>query len=162
MNTPDAAYAASMEQLKRLIITYRSKYPAPPYSFIWQTTLLYTGNAMLCSEEEERFTHFLICLYSCADMRQSYRVTEAIVRALLSMGMQNGVITGPVAQRILTDFRSIAPREVGAYDETLRPPLIAVLDHAVPAPDSTTVESQSAQFEYTMMPRDYTSLFDID
>lgn len=162
MNTPDAAYGASVEQLKRLIITYRSKYPASHYSIIWQTSLLYTANAMLHSEENDRLTYFLICLYSYADMRQSFRVTEAIVRALLSMGMQNGVITEPVAQLVLRDLRSIAPEEGDASDETIRAPFIVDLDQAVSAPDSATVEAQSASFEENMMLWDYTSLFEID
>jgi hypothetical protein len=162
MNTPDAAYAASVEQLKRLIVTYRSKYPASHYSIIWQTSLLYTANAMLHSAEEDRLTYFLICLYSYADMRQSFRVTEAIVRALLSMGMQNGVIAGPVAERVLRDLRSIAPKEDDACEETIRAPFIVDLNQAVSAPDSATVEAQAAQFEETLMMRDYTSLFDID
>lgn len=162
MNTPDAAYAASVEQLKRLIVTYRTKYSASHYTIIWQTSLLYTANAMLHSKEEDRLTYFLICLYSYADLRQSFRVTEAIVRALLSMGMQNGVITGPVARRVLRDLRSAAPQAGDDADEMIRAPFIADLDHAVTAPESATVEAHAAQFEENAMLRDYTSLFDID
>jgi hypothetical protein len=117
---------------------------------------------MLHSTAEDRLTYFLICLYSYADMRQSFRVTEAIVRALLSMGMQNGVITGPVARRVLQDLRRTAPQADGDADEMIRAPFIADLEQALLAPDSATVEAHAAQFEENAMLRDYTSLFDLE
>lgn len=116
---------------------------------------------MLHSKAEDRLTYFLICLYSYVDMRQSFRVTEAIVRALLSMGMQNGVITGPVARRVLQYLRRTAPQADGDADEMIRAPFIADLEQALLAPDSATVEAHAAQFEENAMLRDYTSLFDL-
>lgn len=161
-NTPDAAYEASVEQLKQLIVIYRSGYSSSHYTIVWQTSLLYTANAMLHSADEDRLTYFLICLYSYEGMRQSFRVTEAIVRALLSMGMQNGVITGPLARRVLQDLQLRAPKDRDSDGETIRAPFIADLDQAVLAPDSATVEAHAAQFDENAMLRDYTSLFDLE
>jgi hypothetical protein len=161
MNTPDAAYTASVEQLKRLVVIYRSRYTASHYTIIWHTSLLYTANAMLHSNDENRLTYFLICLYSYEGLSQSFRITEAIVRALLSMALQNGVITAVLARRVLRDLHKSAPRGHDC-EEMIRAPFIADLDQAISAPESATVESYAANYEENAMVRDYTSLFDVD
>ncbi|KAH8177046.1 fungal zn(2)-Cys(6) binuclear cluster domain-containing protein [Sarocladium implicatum] len=161
MNTPDAAYAASVEQLKRLVVIYRAEYTASHYTIIWHTSLLYTANAMLHSTDEDRLLYFLICVYSYEGLSQAFRITEAMVRALLSMALQNGVITAALARRVLRDLHRTAPRGHDS-EELIRAPFIADLDEALSAPDSATVESYAATYEENALLRDYTSLFDVD
>ena len=84
--TPEAAYSASVHQLKQRIITYRSKYTSN-YAIVGQTALLYAANAMLQSTDEDRLEYFHICIYSFQGLQQGSRVTAAIVKVLLSMAV---------------------------------------------------------------------------
>lgn len=161
--TPEAAYSASVRQLKQLIITYRTEYTSSNYTIIWQTALLYTANAMLRSTDEDRLEYFLICIYSFQGLRQSFRVTAAIVKALLSMAMQEGIIGGQLAQSILMDLNMRAPKSQETEDEDrIRAPFMADLDLSMTNPDLATAEQQSEQFDANVNIGMYTVLFDHD
>lgn len=160
-STPDAAYTASVSQLKQLVIASRSKYTSSNYTIIWQTALLYTANAMLRSKDEDRLEYFLICLYSFQGLRQCFRVSEAIAKALLSMAMQHGDISGALAGTILTDLRARAPGgEEGGGKGGIEAPFMPNSGLAMSDPNSATVEQLAAQFDESFWVTRYTDLFD--
>lgn len=160
--TPDLAYDASVYQLKQLVITYRSKYTSSNYTIIWQTALLYTANAMLRSTDEDRLEYFLICIYSFQGLRQCFRVTEAIVQALLAMAMQQGIVSGTLARTILGDLKRRAPEGEQSDEATIRAPFMANLELSMSDPASATVEELAEQFDESFDFVRYTMLFDQD
>lgn len=159
-NTPDAAYESSVAQLKSLIVDYRSRYSSSNHTMVWHSALLYMANAMLRSKDEDRIAYFLICVYSYQALRQSFRVSEAIVGALLSMGMRNGDISPTFAREIIGDLKRRAPPGEDNDGEEIRATFMADLDQSMTDPEESTAENLAAKFEDTAMITDYTNVFD--
>ncbi|KAL2201605.1 hypothetical protein CC79DRAFT_1281978 [Sarocladium strictum] len=159
-STPDAAYNASVRQLKHLIVTYRSTHASSNYTIIWQTALLYTGSAMLRSADDDRLEYFLICLRSFQSLRRSFRVTEVLAKALLSKAIQQADISTSLASKILDDLRTTAPagEEAATSGGLIRAPFKANLD--VEGMDSEyTMEQLAGQFEESIWIERYTNIF---
>ena len=75
-NFPACAMAASVKQLKRLVVDYRTNYGTSTYSILWHTGLLYLANAVLHGEEDpEERLYFLLCITATNlyDVRTGYR-----------------------------------------------------------------------------------------
>ncbi|KAL2202768.1 hypothetical protein CC79DRAFT_1173017 [Sarocladium strictum] len=129
--TPESAYNASVEQLKQLILSNTAEVGSSSYSVIWQTALLFSANAMLRSKDEDRLEYFLLCLYSFCATRHSFRMTVSIARAILSMAMQQGEISGTLASMIIADLRARAPEGQEPGEEGLAAPTLAELESVV-------------------------------
>lgn len=80
------------------------------------------------------------------------------MQALLSMAMQQGIITGTLARRVLADLKAQAPE--GEQGEMIRAPFMANLELAMSDPELATVEQLAKQFDESIDIGDYTILFD--
>ncbi|KAM0321591.1 hypothetical protein ACHAQA_010017 [Verticillium albo-atrum] len=140
-----AAFEASVNQLKRLIINYRSRYQSSTYTILWHTALMYVANAVLndTGDPEWRF-YFLHCIYAYESLRKSYRLAEAIGRALLSMTLRNGDMSGLEARAILQQLRL---RGLDHPAGVIRATFMGDLDLALTNPDEAKVEYLAEQFE---------------
>lgn len=158
INTPDAVYMSSVEQLKRLILVYRSKYDSSAYTILWHTALLYVANAVLRDKESNgRRFYLLLCLYGYERLQPSYRVVKAIAKGLLSMALHNGAITGDAARRILADLQNKAQEPVSGV---IRANFMLDLDLALLEPEAATAETLAETFEENAMMIDYTNVLD--
>ncbi|GJC80940.1 hypothetical protein ColLi_03778 [Colletotrichum liriopes] len=107
--TPDAVYAASVNQLKRIVLFYRQNYPESSYCFFWQSALLYLANAMLTEAKisghvpEWRF-YFRLCMTSYQTLYTGFRLAKGITLSLLSMALEKGVMDIPQARAIRKDL----------------------------------------------------------
>ncbi|GKT54122.1 C6 zinc finger domain containing protein [Colletotrichum tofieldiae] len=107
--TPDAVYAASVNQLKRIVLFYRQNYPESSYCFFWQSALLYLANAMLAAAKisghvpEWRF-YFRLCMTSYQTLYTGFRLAKGITLSLLSMALEKGVMDIPQARAIRKDL----------------------------------------------------------
>lgn len=88
----NAIFKASVKQLKRLIILYRSQYPTSTYTILWHTALVYVANAVLQDSENgpEWWYYLMLCIYGYVHLRKAYRLAEVMGRALLAMTMRQG------------------------------------------------------------------------
>ncbi|GAW25966.1 putative zinc finger protein [Rosellinia necatrix] len=103
--TPEAAYTASVSQLKQLVVEYRSRHAASTYSILWHNGLIYLVNAMLrCTDAEWRL-YLLLCVYGYERLSRPYRISEVITRGLLTMTMRDTDMSGSEAERIMTQIR---------------------------------------------------------
>lgn len=136
---------ASLNQLKQLILVYRSKYVSSAYTMLWHTGLTYVANAVLLdtSDSEWRF-YFLLCIHGYESLRRSYRFAEAIGRGLLSMTLRNGDISGGEARKMLQELRGPALNEGSG---PIRATFMADLDLALTNPDEATAENLADRFE---------------
>lgn len=161
MSTPDAVFAASVNQLKRLIIIYRFNYKSSAYSIIWHTALLYLANAMLQSTDaEDWLVYFLVCLYGYEGLRKSFRVAEVIVKGLLSMALRNGDMSGGHARRILAELQ-----KNGLHDqvrEEIRATFMVDLNLAMSQPGEATAEQLAGTFEDNALIMELTNVFEME
>ncbi|KAK2001149.1 hypothetical protein LX36DRAFT_629265 [Colletotrichum falcatum] len=95
--TPDAVYAASVNQLKRTVLFYRQKYPESSHCFYWHPALLYLANAMLSEAmaswhgSEWRF-YFRLCMACYQTLYTGFRLAKGITLSLLFMALDKGVM----------------------------------------------------------------------
>lgn len=157
-SSPAAVCNASVEQLKRLTLHFRLNYKSSTYTILWHTALIYVANALLHdSKEEGWFSYFLLCVYGYERLRRSWRVTEAVAKALLAMSLRNGDISSQMARHILQDLER---KKLSEMPERIRAPFPVDLDLALSDPKSAMAENLADKFEYTAMLGDYTHEFD--
>ncbi|KAF9875312.1 hypothetical protein CkaCkLH20_07132 [Colletotrichum karsti] len=115
----EAIYAASINQLKRLCIMLRLKYPVARFSLIWHVPVIYLANAIFQESEtvaslrciEQRFYLDLI-LAGLSDLCVGFAVSGIMARAVVYMALQNGAIQPARANRVLKKLKEIdAARE---------------------------------------------------
>ncbi|KAK4082759.1 uncharacterized protein Triagg1_1649 [Trichoderma aggressivum f. europaeum] len=160
ISSPELVYAASISQLKQLVVNYRLHFASSTYTILWHTALIYLTNEILSTPKDDDWLfYFLLCVYGYEQLRRSWRVTASISRALLSMALRKGGITSSTARRIMKDLQSDNFRK--KFGE-IRATFMADLDLAATDPSSATVEKQAGDFEHNAMLRDYTNILDED
>jgi hypothetical protein len=172
-STTDSVYAASVNQIKHLSLTYRKNYPAASYSIMWHNAALYLANAMLREARQQPSTlhtggsrrssssaatanssecqfYIQLCLAGYTDLHVSYPVAVLIARGLLSMGMRDGTMTvsqvSSVARRLDRNGRNH-----GIAMSDTRASFIVDLDLAVNDLVAAQVGVLADQFDELMM-----------
>ncbi|ROT35470.1 hypothetical protein SODALDRAFT_353155 [Sodiomyces alkalinus F11] len=154
-SSPDATFAASVNQLKRLILVYRLRYASSAYSILWHTGLTYLANAVLHdTEDSEWYFYFLVCVYGYQTLRRSYRLAEAVGRGLLSMALRDGNISAGEARRILQDLKNGGLSEA---PDDMRATFMIDLELASTNPDEAKVEALATQFDDLALFQDFTN-----
>ncbi|KAK1237058.1 hypothetical protein MKX07_000480 [Trichoderma sp. CBMAI-0711] len=160
ISSPDIVYAASVAQLKDLVLKFRLHFASSTYTVLWHTALIYITNELLTGpKDNDWFFYFLICVYGYERLSRSWRVTTSISRALLSMALRKGGITSTTARTILKD---LGPDDFRKKYGEIRATFMADLDMAEEDPSNATVERQAEDFEHNAMLRDYTNILDAD
>ncbi|KAI0541836.1 hypothetical protein GGR58DRAFT_455140 [Xylaria digitata] len=146
-NTVDAAYAASVNQLKQLVVEYRSRYAASKYSILWHNGLIYLANAMLKGTDPEWYIYLLLCIYGYERLSHTYRISEVIVRALLAMTMKDAQMSGTEASKIMEELKisALVHFNEGIQDE-IRATFMADLTLALTNQEAANVENMANDF----------------
>ncbi|KAK2023008.1 hypothetical protein LX32DRAFT_667681 [Colletotrichum zoysiae] len=106
---PYAVHAASVNQLKNIVLYYRRTYPEPLFSLFWHSALLYLANAVLQEvdvpgQNTEWHFYFRLCLTCYRTLCSGYRLVGEIVQSLLSMALKKGVMGAHEAAAMMKDF----------------------------------------------------------
>ncbi|KAI3572557.1 hypothetical protein IWW34DRAFT_637377 [Fusarium oxysporum f. sp. albedinis] len=154
-SSPDVAYKASVNQLKRLIIVYRKNYAAPIYTMLWHTALIRVANAVLSDAKDSEWHFYLsFCIQCYGSLRRSYRFAEAIGRSLLSMTLQRRDLSVGEARHMLQQFEE---NRLNSSSEDIRATFMADLNLSMTHPEEASVESLANKFEDIALFREYTS-----
>ncbi|GKT61175.1 C6 zinc finger domain containing protein [Colletotrichum tofieldiae] len=108
-STPDAVYAASVKQLKRIVLFYRHNHPESSYSFFWHSALLYLANAMLAEANvpghatDWRF-YLRLCIACYQTLYTGFPLAKGITLSLLSMALEKGAMDIPQTRAIRRDL----------------------------------------------------------
>ncbi|TDZ29635.1 Nitrogen assimilation transcription factor nit-4 [Colletotrichum spinosum] len=156
--TPDAAFNASVKQLKQLVVRFRCNYKSSSYTLLWQSALIYVANAVLhdTDDPEWRF-YFLTCIYGYESLRPSYRIAEVISRGLLAMTLRDGDISGPEARHLLQEMKDTDGNDAAG---DIRATFMVDLDLAMTDPEAARVENLAERFEDIALFRDFTTVDD--
>ena len=142
-SSPDAAFVASVNQLKSLVVEYRTSYMASAYSILWHNGLIYLTNGILqnTSDPEWRL-YFLLCIYAYESLGRPYRMSEMVAQSLLSMSLRD------------TDFAAMEElRECGLdhvkknMEEDIRGTFVVDLTLALNDPVEARAENMARQFD---------------
>ncbi|RYO90667.1 hypothetical protein DL766_002864 [Monosporascus sp. MC13-8B] len=148
-SSPDAAFAASVNQLKTLIVEYRTNYMASAYSILWHSGLMYLANAMLrdTSDPEWRL-YFLLCIYGYESLSRPYRISEVIAQGLLSMTLRDTNMSASEARKIMEDLHECGLDHVKKnMEEEVRATFALDLTLALSDPAGATVENMAKEFD---------------
>ena len=160
VRTSDAAYTASVNQLKHLIVEYRSRYAASTYSILWHNGLIYLANAMLrCTDPEWRL-YLLLCIYGYERLNRAYRFSEVVIQGLLTMSMRDANMSGSEAYKIMEELRNRGLLHVEEdVQKKLRATFMIDLNLALTDPEAARAETMAKDFDETAMFQD---LIDLD
>ncbi|KAI1317618.1 hypothetical protein F5Y16DRAFT_392614 [Xylariaceae sp. FL0255] len=147
-NTPEALYQASLNQLKHLVIDYRTHHAASTYSILWHTGLIYLAHGVLSGNDPDWHLYFLLCIYGYERLSRPFRVVESISQGLLSMALRDTNMSGTEAHRILHRLKSHGLERVKKdLKEQIRATFMVDLDLALTDPDAATAEHLAGDFD---------------
>ncbi|KAK1622906.1 hypothetical protein BDP81DRAFT_333214 [Colletotrichum phormii] len=129
--TPEAVYASSVTQLKRLLLLYRLRYKSANYSVLWQTAVVYVANAMISEggmtlradgQPGNEWKFYLdVCLAGLEDLYASFPVFGSIAQGMVGMALRHSAIRTNKATSVLTQLDEIERRHAsikGMTDKT--------------------------------------------
>jgi len=157
--SPEAICLASTAQLGQITITYLQKCSSASHSFLWSTALLYFANAALrelaqVSESSEKLADLRTCFLGYQRLHRPFRLSQGIVRSLLSMALRQGLLTSSEARAIIKDSNENAKHHRGS--DEVQAPFVVDLDLATMNPTAAHVESLAAEFEELAILNEFT------
>lgn len=153
-SSPGAAFDASVEQLKHLIIDYRTSYESSAYTILWHTALMYVANAVLVSKDTDWQVYFLLCIYGYESLNRPFRVSEAIGTSLLTMTLRNSDITIEEARGLLMELKERGLTQLQS-EGTIRATFMGDLELAMSDPEAARVENLANSFEDMALFREF-------
>ncbi|KAK8024103.1 hypothetical protein PG993_012169 [Apiospora rasikravindrae] len=152
--SPRTAFDASVEQLKHLIIDYRTGYESSAYSILWHTALMCVANAVLVSKDADWRVYFLLCIYGYESLNRPFRVSEAIGTSLLTMTLRNSDITIDEARGLLLELKERGLVHLPS-EGTIRATFMGDLELAMSDPEAARVENLANNFEDMVLFREF-------
>ncbi len=156
MAAPEAIFAASVKQLKRLIKVYAVGHDSASFSIFWHSALLYVANAVLkyTSSPDWHF-YFLVCIQGYLRLFRSFQVAEGIVQGLLAKALGSRAITKEEAVSLTEGVRSPNSR-LKLAQKTNGPPMVD-LDLALTDREAAAVGVMVDKFERITMFDEFTN-----
>jgi hypothetical protein len=166
----DAVYRASVNQLKRLVLVYLTKFEASSYCFQFQASLLYLFNALVrevkmhgtkTQEDDEWKFYLRLCMEGMSRLFRSFDVIELLLKGMLCFAIRAKALDLQTAGNIFDDMRQQeTPEEQNATKEERHKAktfsdnqdvrggsFIVDLDLAMVDPDAATLGALTAQFD---------------
>ncbi|KAK1986078.1 hypothetical protein LZ30DRAFT_323503 [Colletotrichum cereale] len=157
--SPEAVCLASATQLGQIAITYLQKCSSASHSFLWSTALLYFANAALrelthVTENSEKLADLRTCILGYQRLHRPFRLSQGIVRSLLSMALREGLLASSEARAIIKESNENAKHHRGS--DEVQAPFIVDLDLATMNPTAAHVDSLAADFEELAILNEFT------
>ncbi|KAI1116659.1 hypothetical protein F5Y14DRAFT_406146 [Nemania sp. NC0429] len=148
--SPDAAYAASVNQLKRLVLDHRIHHSASAYSILWHSGLIYLANAMIKQPRDPEWRQYLyLCVYGYERLNRPYRISEVILQGLLAMALRHTDISAEEAQRLMMELKKRGLDQSNKIvEDRVHATFMVDLDLALTDPANASVETVAADFNY--------------
>ncbi|OLN91696.1 Activator of stress genes 3 [Colletotrichum chlorophyti] len=157
--SPEAVCSASAVQLRQIAVTYFQRCASASYSFNWHTALLYVANAALrepaqATDNSERRADVRTCILVYHRLQRCFRLSQGVVRGLVSMALREGLIASSDARAIIKDSD-----EKGKHHQLSDPilaPFIVDLDLALVDPVAARVDNMAAEFDELAILNEFT------
>lgn len=133
VRTVEHVCLASMNQLKHLVLVFRTRYSCASTCFLWHNALLYVANDCVYNEpsfpedgaiEEDmdtkqpnsdlvrRITWFMACVDGYKALAPQFPIVGGIMQGLLSMGIENGLVTAAGGRAYMAEAKVDASMQV--------------------------------------------------
>ncbi|KAI0158338.1 hypothetical protein GGR57DRAFT_460027 [Xylariaceae sp. FL1272] len=155
-STPTVLCKASLEQLKRLIIKYRSRHSESTYSILWHTGLIYLANGVLSLGDPEWHLYLLLCIYGYERLNRPYRIAEMVTQSLLAVALRDTDMTSNEAKQVMLELKEHGVEHVkDDLKGQLRATFMVDLDLALTNPEAANAESLAGTFEELAIFQDF-------
>ncbi|KAK1991243.1 hypothetical protein LX36DRAFT_590915 [Colletotrichum falcatum] len=154
--TPEAVYAASVDQLKRLLLIYRLRYRHAGLSVLWQTAVIYVANAMIreagaaaaldpeASPSDQECGFYLdLCLAGLEDLYVSFPVFGSITQGIMGMALRNAAIRTEKAARVLRRFGEIEKQHSANHGMTDKAEARCIVDFGLALTDPEAAQGRN-------------------
>jgi hypothetical protein len=161
-SSPEAAFTASVYQLKDLVVAYRSQHSTAVYSITWQSGLLSLANAMLsntAASDPEWTKYFRVCIYGYEALHHRFRVAEAIAQGLLTMAMRKGRVSSAEARALMDLFGDSGQhtRRLTGEDDVIHAGFTGDFELDMEDSDAASVEALADQFDGYALFQEFTN-----
>lgn len=110
-NTPEAAFRASLDQLKHLAFTYQTTFPEATSTYEWNHACFYIANAVVRDTSDEDWAKwFKVCLRCYVGLARSYGSASYYLRGILAMDVKIRKLSVKEAQKILVAAAKLVDR----------------------------------------------------
>ncbi|EXL70934.1 hypothetical protein FOPG_13303 [Fusarium oxysporum f. sp. conglutinans race 2 54008] len=114
---PKAIYAASINQLKDPVFSYRANYPEASFTSYFNPGLFTLSLALLEDLQDPLWRYyFYICVRCWQNLYFCYPVFRDVAKAFLSMAMQKDAIAAREAQELLQEIEQSAQHHAAANE----------------------------------------------
>ncbi|KAF5590376.1 conidial development fluffy [Fusarium pseudoanthophilum] len=143
-STPKTIFSASLNQLKRLALLYRTQQMPNSYMPYINISLIHIANT-ICRETNDPTAkfYFLLCIRYWQHLYVGYPIFGGIAQAFLTMAINNGLITNREAKRLMAEVKA----QGGHHDEGISTSLIVDFDLAMTNRDEADVQAVAQKFE---------------
>jgi hypothetical protein len=140
--TPTSVVEASINQLKRLVYTYRATCPSANYSILWQSGMLYLVNYILhhYTNKEAHF-YFLLCMRGYQKLARTLPFVGGVVQGITAMAVRLGTILPDDALMLFEEIKS-----EGRYIHEYMSTYPVDLYHSTADSDTATLEHLIYEF----------------
>ncbi|KAM0549925.1 hypothetical protein ACHAPJ_009172 [Fusarium lateritium] len=146
-STPKTIFAASLNQLKRLALLYRSQQTSTSYMPYINISLLHIANT-ICKETKDPTSkfYFMLCIRYWQHLYIGYPIFGDIAQAFLTMAINNGLLSNREAKKLMAEVSG-----QGQHHELsqvgISTTLIVDYDLAMTNRDEAAVKAVAQKFE---------------
>ncbi|CAG7561152.1 unnamed protein product [Fusarium equiseti] len=147
-STPKTIFAASLNQMKRLVLLYRTQKMPNSYMPYINISLIHIANT-ICKEGPHDITskfYFLLCIRYWQHLYVGYPIFSHVIQAFLTMAINNGLMSNREAKTLMADVLAGGKHHELAH-EGIQTNFIVDFDLAMTNPDEAGVQAVAQKFE---------------
>ncbi|KAF5628904.1 conidial development fluffy [Fusarium sp. NRRL 52700] len=146
-STPQTIYSASLNQLKRLALLYRTQQMPNSYMPYINISLVHIAST-ICKEINDPTAkfYFLLCVRYWQHLYVGYPLFGDVAQAFLTMAINNGLITNREAKRLMAELKGQGEHH-GLEDAGISTSLIVDFDLALTNKEEANVQAVAQKFE---------------
>lgn len=146
-STPKTIFSASLNQLKRLALLYRTQQMPNSYMPYINISLIHIANT-ICKETNDPTSkfYFFLCIRYWQHLYVGYPIFGEVAQAFLTMAINNGLITNREAKRLMAEVKGQG-RHHGLADAGISTSLIVDFDLAMTNRGEADVQAVAQKFE---------------
>ncbi|KAF5542980.1 conidial development fluffy [Fusarium mexicanum] len=146
-STPKTIFSASLNQLKRLALLYRTQQMPNSYMPYINISLVHIAST-ICKETNDPTAkfYFLLCVRYWQHLYVGYPLFGDVAQAFLTMAINNGLITNREAKRFMAELKGQGEHH-GLADAGISTSLIVDFDLAMTNKEEANVQAVAQKFE---------------
>lgn len=156
VTSPEAIFAASLAQLKALVLAHVKRHLASTYSIWWNPALIYVANAVLNNRDDAHWRfYFLVCIGAYQNLSVCFPVVRDVMQSLLAMAINKNAMSDVEAKHIMERVQK--KPHYNRRDGNIREGFVVDLDLALKDSEAALAQNLVVKFEEALVLAVYTT-----